>query len=124
MGRTFHEELALKIITPFVGGSIPEQDLRQLIEKSYAGFRHEAIAPLVQAGHNQWILELFQGPTLAFKDFALQFLGNLLDYILAKRDQKVVIMGATSGDTGSAAIVVVATVRTLIFLFFTPTACI
>ncbi|CAI8165058.1 MAG: Threonine synthase [Cellvibrionales bacterium UBA7375] len=99
-----YEELALKIITPFVGGSIPEQDLRQLIEKSYAGFRHEAIAPLVQAGHNQWILELFQGPTLAFKDFALQFLGNLLDYILAKREQKVVIMGATSGDTGSAAI--------------------
>ena len=99
-----YEELALKIITPFVGGSIPEQDLRQPIEKSYAGFRHEAIAPLVQAGHNQWILELFQGPTLAFKDFALQFLGNLLDYILAKREQKVVIMGATSGDTGSAAI--------------------
>ena len=103
-GALSYEELALKIITPFVGGSIPEQDLRQLIEKSYAGFRHEAVAPLIQAGHNQWILELFQGPTLAFKDFALQFLGNLLDYILAKRNQKVVIMGATSGDTGSAAI--------------------
>jgi threonine synthase len=103
-GELSYEELALKIITPFVGGSIPEQDLRQLIEKSYAGFRHEAVAPLIQAGHNQWILELFQGPTLAFKDFALQFLGNLLDYILAKRNQKVVIMGATSGDTGSAAI--------------------
>ena len=99
-----YEELALKVITPFVGGSIPEQDLRGLIEKSYAGFRHEAIAPLIQAGQNQWILELFQGPTLASKDFALQFLGNLLDYILAKRNQKVVIMGATSGDTGSAAI--------------------
>jgi len=99
-----YEELALKVITPFVGGSIPEQDLRELIEKSYAGFRHQGIAPLVQAGHNQWILELFQGPTLAFKDFALQFLGNLLDYILDKRNQKVVIMGATSGDTGSAAI--------------------
>jgi threonine synthase len=103
-GELSYEELALKIITPFVGGSIPEQDLRELIEKSYAGFRHEAVAPLIQAGHNQWILELFQGPTLAFKDFALQFLGNLLDYILAKRNQKVVIMGATSGDTGSAAI--------------------
>jgi len=103
-GELSYEELALKIITPFVGGSIPENDLRQLIEKSYAGFRHEAVAPLIQAGHNQWILELFQGPTLAFKDFALQFLGNLLDYILTKRDQKVVIMGATSGDTGSAAI--------------------
>jgi threonine synthase len=99
-----YEELALKVITPFVGGAIPEKDLRGLIEKSYAGFRHEAIAPLIQAGQNQWILELFQGPTLAFKDFALQFLGNLLDYILAKRNQKVVIMGATSGDTGSAAI--------------------
>jgi threonine synthase len=103
-GDLSYEELALKVIMPFVGGSIPEQDLRELIEKSYAGFRHEAIAPLIQAGHNQWILELFQGPTLAFKDFALQFLGNLLDYILAKRNQKVVIMGATSGDTGSAAI--------------------
>lgn len=103
-GDLSYEELALKVITPFVGGSIPEQDLRELIKKSYAGFRHEAIAPLIQAGQNQWILELFQGPTLAFKDFALQFLGNLLDYILAKRNQKVVIMGATSGDTGSAAI--------------------
>ena len=103
-GELSYEELALKVITPFVGGSIPEQDLRGLIEKSYAGFRHEAIAPLIQAGQNQWILELFQGPTLAFKDFALQFLGNLLDYILDKRNQKVVIMGATSGDTGSAAI--------------------
>jgi threonine synthase len=103
-GELSYEELALKVITPFVGGSIPEQDLRVLIKKSYAGFRHEAIAPLIQAGQNQWILELFQGPTLAFKDFALQFLGNLLDYILDKRNQKVVIMGATSGDTGSAAI--------------------
>ena len=103
-GELSYEALALKVITPFVGGSIPEQDLRALIEKSYAGFRHQGIAPLVQAGHNQWIMELFQGPTLAFKDFALQFLGNLLDYILDKRNQKVVIMGATSGDTGSAAI--------------------
>ena len=58
----------------------------------------------MQTGHNEWIMELFHGPTLAFKDFALQFLGNLLDYTLEKRNQKVVIMGATSGDTGSAAI--------------------
>jgi len=99
-----YEQLALKVIAPFVDGAIPKEDLQGLIEKSYAGFRHPSIAPLVQAGHNQWILELFQGPTLAFKDFALQFLGHLLDYILAKRNQKVVIMGATSGDTGSAAI--------------------
>ncbi|WNO10128.1 threonine synthase [Teredinibacter sp. KSP-S5-2] len=99
-----YRELALKIMTPFVANEIPEADLKNLIDKSYDSFRHEAIAPLVQTGHNEWILELFQGPTLAFKDFALQFLGHLLDYVLKKRDQKVVIMGATSGDTGSAAI--------------------
>jgi threonine synthase len=99
-----YEDLALKIISPFVDGEIPEADLKKIIDDSYSSFRHGAVAPLVQTGHNEWILELFQGPTLAFKDFALQFLGNLLDYILKKRDQKVVVMGATSGDTGSAAI--------------------
>ncbi len=99
-----YPELALKVIAPFVDGEIPEAALKELIDRSYGSFRHEAIAPLVQSGHNEWILELFHGPTLAFKDFALQFLGNLLDYILAKRNQRVVIMGATSGDTGSAAI--------------------
>ncbi|MFT7558925.1 MAG: threonine synthase [Flavobacteriales bacterium] len=99
-----YRELALKIMTPFVGDEIPEADLKDLIDRSYADFRHEAVTPLVQTGENEWVLELFQGPTLAFKDVALQFLGNLLDYVLKKRDQKVVIMGATSGDTGSAAI--------------------
>lgn len=99
-----YQELAFKVISPFVDGAIPDVDLRQIITASYSGFRHDAIAPLVQTGQNEWVLELFQGPTLAFKDFALQFLGHLLDYILAKRDQKVVVMGATSGDTGSAAI--------------------
>ena len=99
-----YEELAFKIMSPFVAGAVPEDDFKRIINDAYKGFRHDAIAPLVQTGHNEWILELFQGPTLAFKDFALQFLGNLLDYILKKRDQKVVVMGATSGDTGSAAI--------------------
>jgi threonine synthase len=99
-----YEDLALKVMTPFVDGAIPQEDLKRLIDKSYATFRHNGIAPLVQTGHNEWIMELFHGPTLAFKDFALQFLGNLLDYTLEKRNQKVVIMGATSGDTGSAAI--------------------
>ncbi|MGB1141315.1 MAG: threonine synthase, partial [Halioglobus sp.] len=69
-----------------------------------AEFRHNAVAPMVQVEANQWVLELFHGPTLAFKDFALQLLGRLLDYVLERRHQKVVIMGATSGDTGSAAI--------------------
>lgn len=99
-----YQELALKIISPFVDGAIPEHDLAKIIAKSYSTFRHDDIAPLVKTGDNEWILELFHGPTLAFKDFALQFLGNLLDYTLEKRQQKVVIMGATSGDTGSAAI--------------------
>ncbi len=99
-----YRDLAFNIISPFVNGEIPDTDLKDIIDRSYDSFRHDAIAPLVQTGHNEWILELFQGPTLAFKDFALQFLGNLLDYVLEKRNQKVVIMGATSGDTGSAAI--------------------
>ncbi len=99
-----YNELAFKIMAPFVDGAVSDHDLKDIIDRSYATFRHSAIAPLVQTGHNEWILELFQGPTLAFKDFALQFLGNLLDHILEKRQQKVVIMGATSGDTGSAAI--------------------
>jgi len=99
-----YQELAFKIITPFVDGEISDDDLKAIIDKAYDSFRHDAIAPLVQTGHNEWVLELFQGPTLAFKDFALQFLGHLLDFILAKRKQKVVVIGATSGDTGSAAI--------------------
>lgn len=99
-----YEELAFKIIAPFIDGELSDAELKAIIAKSYSTFRHTAKAPLVQIGHNEWILELFQGPTLAFKDFALQFLGNLFDHILTKRQQKVVVMGATSGDTGSAAI--------------------
>lgn len=99
-----YPQLAERIIAPFVADSIPADDLRQLIHDTYAVFRHNAVAPLTQIAHNQFVLELFHGPTLAFKDFALQLLGRLLDYVLERRHQKVVIMGATSGDTGSAAI--------------------
>ena len=99
-----YPELALKVMWPFVDGAIDKAEFKSIIDQSYANFRHTAIAPLIQTGHNEWVLELFQGPTLAFKDFALQFLGNLLDHVLKKRNQKVVVMGATSGDTGSAAI--------------------
>ena len=99
-----YQELAQQIITPFAGDSIPSGDLALLINDAYSRFSNESVAPLVQTGPNEWVLELWHGPTLAFKDFALQFLGNLLDYILEKRKQKVVILGATSGDTGSAAI--------------------
>ncbi len=99
-----YAELAERVITPFVDDCIPAADLRSILQATYAEFRHDAVAPMVQIGHNQWVLELFHGPTLAFKDFALQLLGRLLDYVLERRHQKVVIMGATSGDTGSAAI--------------------
>jgi len=104
MGSLDYPSLALKIIEPFVAGCIPREDLAQIINETYAEFRHGAVAPLVQIAANQWVLELFHGPTLAFKDFALQLLGRLLDYFLAREHRKVVIMGATSGDTGSAAI--------------------
>jgi threonine synthase len=99
-----YPELAFEVMHPFIGDALPVDEQKRLIEETYAEFRHTAIAPLVQMDHELWILELFHGPTLAFKDFALQFLGRLLDHILEKRGQKVVILGATSGDTGSAAI--------------------
>ncbi len=99
-----YAELALKIISPFVDGAIPEAKLQELIDKSYASFSHKAVAPLRMLGANEWVMELYCGPTLAFKDFALQLLGHLLDYVLTRNNQKVVILGATSGDTGSAAL--------------------
>lgn len=104
MASLDYAQLAQKIITPFVEDCIPADDLQAILEETYAEFRHNAVAPMVQVAANQWVLELFHGPTLAFKDFALQLLGRLLDYVLERKHQKVVIMGATSGDTGSAAI--------------------
>jgi threonine synthase len=99
-----YTELATTVIAPFVEGSIDRDTLAGLVEASYCDFRHQAVAPVLQLDHDQWLLELFHGPTLAFKDFALQLLGRLLDHVLTRRGEKVVIMGATSGDTGSAAI--------------------
>ena len=104
MASMDYAQLAGKIITPFVEDCIPADDLQDILRETYAEFRHNAVAPLVQIGANRWVLELFHGPTLAFKDFALQLLGRLLDYVLERKHQKVVILGATSGDTGSAAI--------------------
>lgn len=99
-----YSDLALRIMLPFVAGTIPEADLKRCIEDSYAGFAHRAVAPLTMLGVNEWSLELYHGPTLAFKDFALQVLGRLLDFVLRRNGQRVVILGATSGDTGSAAL--------------------
>ena len=102
-GLPYHE-LAFQVMRPFVAGSIPDADFKRILAETYAVFEHKSVAPLRQLGANEWVLELFHGPTLAFKDFALQLLGRLLDYFLVKRGERVVIMGATSGDTGSAAI--------------------
>ncbi|WP_305043771.1 threonine synthase [Geoalkalibacter sp.] len=97
-----YPELAFQIISLYAG-DLPSADLKTLIERSYRSFTHPEITPVVHED-GVYILELFHGPTLAFKDVALQFLGNLFEYLLAERGQKMNILGATSGDTGSAAI--------------------
>ncbi len=99
-----YSELALRVITPFVGDEIPSGELKQMVDEAYASFSHKAIAPLVQLDSNEFLLELFHGPTLAFKDFAMQLLARLMDRALAKRGRRATIVGATSGDTGGAAI--------------------
>ncbi len=96
-------ELAFRVIRPFVGRDIPEPELREMLVRSYATFTHPDVVPVVWVG-GQPILELFHGPTLAFKDVALQLLGNLFEYLLNRSGGRLNILGATSGDTGSAAI--------------------
>ncbi|MEK7342990.1 MAG: threonine synthase [Pseudomonadota bacterium] len=101
-------ETAVRVMTPFVAGSLSEDELRDLCAAAYARFSHNAVTPLVQLDHQHWLLELFHGPTLAFKDVALQLLGHLFERFLSRRDDHITIVGATSGDTGSAAIDAVA----------------
>jgi threonine synthase len=96
--------LAATLMAPYAAGTLTYEELYRLAVRAYAPFRHAAIAPLVQLGRDHWLLELFHGPTLAFKDYALQFLGYLFDHLLAARGEVVTVIGATSGDTGSAAI--------------------
>ncbi len=99
-----YAELAAKVMAPFLGGRVAEADFARMTAEAYAGFGHKAVAPLKQIDAALWLMELFHGPTLAFKDFALQIVGRLFDHVLAKREARVTIVGATSGDTGSAAI--------------------
>jgi threonine synthase len=99
-----YAELAARVIAPFVGYCIKFGDLQAMCRRAYAGFGHAAAAPLVQVETGVFALELFHGPTLAFKDFALQLAGHLFEHVLAERGERVRIVGATSGDTGSAAI--------------------
>jgi len=99
-----YDDLAIEVMWPFVEGSLKREAFEEMVKDAYSSFRHPAIAPLKQLSSDTWLLELFHGPTLAFKDFALQLLGRLLDHFLAERGERGVVMGATSGDTGSAAI--------------------
>lgn len=96
--------IAKTILWPFIDNEIERTTFENIITESYAVFRHPAICPLQQTGPNEFILELFHGPTLAFKDVAMQFLARLMDYILTKKNKRATIIGATSGDTGGAAI--------------------
>ncbi len=95
---------AAAVCLPFVGDDVDAADLDAMCRDAYATFRHEAVVPLVQIGDDQWIAELFHGPTLAFKDVALQLVGRLFDHVLGRRGERVTVVGATSGDTGPAAI--------------------
>ena len=103
-----YAQLAQKVMQPFLGDSIAPERLLALCETAYARFAHAAVTPLVQLDQRNWLLELFHGPTLAFKDVALQLLGLLFEEFLGKNDAPLTIVGATSGDTGSAAIDAVA----------------
>ncbi len=101
-------ETAVRVMRPFVEGALTEAELRALCRAAYGRFSHDGVTPLVQLDHRHWLLELFHGPTLAFKDVALQLLGELFETFLSGGDTDITIVGATSGDTGSAAIEAVA----------------
>lgn len=104
LGGLSYEETAFRVMRPFIGDTFTDDEFREIIARAYDGFGHAARAPLVQLAPNHFLLELFHGPTLAFKDFAMQLIGQLFQAALARRGDRVTIVGATSGDTGSAAI--------------------
>tara|TARA_B100001123_G_scaffold440100_1_gene578329 strand:+ start:160 stop:1533 length:1374 start_codon:yes stop_codon:yes gene_type:complete len=99
-----YQEIAYMVINPYLEDEISGDQLNYIIDKTYKNFNHNSIAPLVRIEKNKYILELFYGPTFAFKDYALQFLGNLFSHVLKNHKKKITVLGATSGDTGSAAI--------------------
>jgi threonine synthase len=99
-----YEDLAVAVLAPFVAGDLDLQTLRALVRDAYATFRHPSVTPLRQLAPDRWLLDLAQGPTLAFKDVALQLVGRMFDHVLGERGEQLMIVGATSGDTGSAAI--------------------
>ncbi|MGE0233502.1 MAG: hypothetical protein AB7S46_17135, partial [Flavobacteriaceae bacterium] len=99
-----YHDVAAAIVAPFTGGDIEMDALAAMTRDAYAAFRHPAVTPLVQMGPGDWVLELFHGPTLAFKDIAMQLLARMMDHVLRRQGRRATIVGATSGDTGGAAI--------------------
>jgi len=104
MAGKSYEDIAFTVMRPFIGETFTDAEFKQLIAQAYAGFGHAARAPLVQLDSNHFLLELFHGPTLAFKDFAMQLIGQMFQAALTRSGDRITIVGATSGDTGSAAI--------------------
>lgn len=102
-GRSF-EDVAFRVMKPYIGDAFTDEEFRGIIDRAYASFGHDLRCPLVQVGPERWVLELHHGPTLAFKDVAMQLIGQLFEFALKRRGERVTIVGATSGDTGSAAI--------------------
>jgi threonine synthase len=117
-GRPYWE-VAVDVLRPFVGGEIPDADLGRMANEAYATFRHPAVVPLDQIGPSAFLLELFHGPTLAFKDVAMQMISRLMDHVLSRRAERTTIVVATSGDTGGAAVEAFASLHSvdLIVLF-------
>ena len=99
-----YETLAFKVMRPFTGETFTDEEFEEIIARAYEGFGHAARAPLKQMDRGLWLMELFHGPTLAFKDFAMQLIGQMFQHVLERRGERITIVGATSGDTGSAAI--------------------
>jgi threonine synthase len=117
---TSYAEIACLVMWPFVEPSMERTELADLVSDAYTGFRHPDVCPVLELGDNHYLLDLTRGPTLAFKDVALQLVGRLLDYELSRRDQHVVVLTATSGDTGSAAIEALANRRNITAVVLHP----
>jgi threonine synthase len=113
-----YTEVAETVLSPFIGDSIPQKTFREILQKTYAVFP-DVVAPLMQLDDRHWMMELFHGPTLAFKDIALQLLGNIFEYFVAQDGNRMTVLGATSGDTGSAAMAALATRKNIdVFILY------
>jgi len=115
-----YAHVAFEVMRRFVDGEIPDAALQAMINEAYGTFHHKAVTPLLQIGANEWLLELFHGPTMAFKDVAMQILARLMDYVLHENDETLTIVGATSGDTGGAALAAFAGRENIDIFFMFP----